>query len=138
MHSIPNKKIYFFIQKFKLYYPESLQLYKYTRQLHVFFNKLLDTQSWITTFFTTLMDWYFVTKIVLTYCEKKIVLFIEKNFWNLRLKVENFQNFWDRLNQKNWTSFMDAPEDLLLSDFLNFRDYCWDAWQTKIVIYLPR
>ena len=24
--------------------------------------------------------WYFVTKIVLTYCEKKIVLVIEKNF----------------------------------------------------------
>ena len=25
-------------------------------------------------------NWYFVTKIVLTYCEKKIVLVIEKNF----------------------------------------------------------
>ena len=25
-------------------------------------------------------DWYFVTKIVLTYCEKKNVLVIEKNF----------------------------------------------------------
>ena len=24
--------------------------------------------------------WYFVTKIVLTYCEKKIVLVIKKNF----------------------------------------------------------
>ena len=34
--------------------------------------------------------WYFVTKIVLTYCEKKIVLVIEKNFWNSRLKAENF------------------------------------------------
>ena len=40
-------------------------------------------------------QWYFVTKIVLTYCEKKIVLVIEKNFWNSRLKAENLQNFWD-------------------------------------------
>ena len=30
--------------------------------------------------------WYFVTKIVLTYCEKKNVLVIEKYFWNLRLE----------------------------------------------------
>ena len=40
-------------------------------------------------------QWYFVAKIVLTYCEKKIVLVIEKHFWNSRLKPENFQNFWD-------------------------------------------
>ena len=26
---------------------------------------------------------------------EKIVLVIEKNFWNLRLKAENLQNFWD-------------------------------------------
>ena len=26
---------------------------------------------------------------------EKIVLLIEKNFWNSRLKVENLQNFWD-------------------------------------------
>ena len=32
--------------------------------------------------------WYFVTKIVLIYCEKKNVLVIEKNFWNSRLKLE--------------------------------------------------
>ena len=31
--------------------------------------------------------WYFVTEIVLTYCEK--------NFWNSKLKAENLQNFWD-------------------------------------------
>ena len=30
---------------------------------------------------------YFVTKIGLTYCEKKIVLVIEKNFWKSRLKA---------------------------------------------------
>ena len=29
---------------------------------------------------------------------EKIVLVIEKNFWNSRLKVENLQNFWDHLN----------------------------------------
>ena len=35
---------------------------------------------------------------------KKKVLVIEKNFWNLRLKVENLQNFWDHLNNlfKQW------------------------------------
>ena len=32
---------------------------------------------------------------VLTYCEQKIVLVIEKNFWNLMLTTEKFQNFWD-------------------------------------------
>ena len=26
---------------------------------------------------------------------EKIVLVIEKNFWNWRLKAENLQNFWD-------------------------------------------
>ena len=26
---------------------------------------------------------------------EKIVLVIEKNFWNSRLKAENFQKFWD-------------------------------------------
>ena len=31
------------------------------------------------------IEWYFVTKIVLTYCEKKIVLVIEKNFWRPRI-----------------------------------------------------
>ena len=47
---------------------------------------------------------YFVTKIVLTYCEKKIVPVIEKNFWNSRLKAENLQNFWDHWNNlfKQW------------------------------------
>ena len=37
--------------------------------------------------FSFYREWYFVTKIVLTYCEK--------NFWNSRLKAENFKNFWD-------------------------------------------
>ena len=47
---------------------------------------------------------YFVNKIVLTDCVKKIVLVIEKNFWNSRLKGENFQNFWHNLNNlfKQW------------------------------------
>ena len=35
---------------------------------------------------------------------EKIVLVIEENFWNSRLKAENFQNFWDHLNNlfKQW------------------------------------
>ena len=40
-------------------------------------------------------EWYFVIRIVLTYCEKKIGLVIEKNFWNSTLKAENLQKFWD-------------------------------------------
>ena len=31
-------------------------------------------------------NWYFVPKIVLTYCEEKNVQVIKKNFWNSRLK----------------------------------------------------
>ena len=27
--------------------------------------------------------------------EKNVLIVIEKNFWNSRLKVENFQTFWD-------------------------------------------
>ena len=38
-------------------------------------------------------QWYFVTKIVLTYCEKKLLGVIEKNFRNSRLKAENLQDF---------------------------------------------
>ena len=37
-------------------------------------------------------QWYFVTKIVLTYCDVPV---IKKNFWNSRLKADNLQNFWD-------------------------------------------
>ena len=35
---------------------------------------------------------------------EKIVLVIEKNFWNSRLKAENLQKFWDHLNDlfKQW------------------------------------
>ena len=39
-------------------------------------------------------NWYFVFKIILTYCEKKNVM-IEKNFWNWRLKADNLQTFGD-------------------------------------------
>ena len=49
-------------------------------------------------------SWYFVTRIFLTYCEKRLHLVIEKNFWNSRLKVKNFQKFWDHWNNlfKQW------------------------------------
>ena len=35
---------------------------------------------------------------------EKIVLVIEENFWNSRLKAENLQNFWDHWNNlfKQW------------------------------------
>ena len=45
---------------------------------------------WIIAQFLNYVCWYFVFKIVLTYCEKQIVLAIEKNVSNLRLKAENF------------------------------------------------
>ena len=38
---------------------------------------------------------YFGSKIVLTHCGKKIVLVIEKCFWNSMLKAESLQTFWD-------------------------------------------
>ena len=48
---------------------------------------------------------YFVTKIVLTYSEKKNILFRdgEKNLYS-SLKAKNLQNFWDHLNNlfKQW------------------------------------
>ena len=46
----------------------------------------------------TNQKWYFVTKIVLTYCEKKKVLVIEKNFCNSRLKAKNMQ---EKLEKKS-------------------------------------
>ena len=36
--------------------------------------------------------WYFVFEIVLTYCEKKSVLVIEKNFRRFDAEAENLQN----------------------------------------------
>ena len=40
--------------------------------------------------------WYFVSKIVLTYCEKKCLAFKRENS---RLKVNNFRNFRDHIEQ---------------------------------------
>ena len=51
-----------------------------------------------------IFTWHFFVDIVFCYpnCSdllwEKIVLVIEKNFWNLRLNAENFQNFWDHYN----------------------------------------
>ena len=42
---------------------------------------------------------YFVSKIVLTYCEKKNILVIVKNFWNSRLKAKNLQKIEDLIEQ---------------------------------------
>ena len=46
-------------------------------------------------YFHWILDCYFVTKIVLTYCEKKLLYWSKKNFWNSRLEAKNLQNFWD-------------------------------------------
>ena len=44
--------------------------------------------------FLRLWKWYFVTKIILTVLLwEKIVIVIEINFWNSRLKTVNLQNF---------------------------------------------
>ena len=59
----------------------------------------------------------FVTKIVLTYCEKKNVLVIEKNFWNSRLKAENLHNFWDHKN-----NFLVRPSKVLVRKEFLFPD----------------
>ena len=37
---------------------------------------------------------------------EKIVLVIEKNFWNSRLKAENLQKFWDHWSNLHLCSFM--------------------------------
>ena len=37
--------------------------------------------------------WYFVTKIVVTYCEKKLFLVIEENIWNFEAEGREFANF---------------------------------------------
>ena len=57
----------------------------------------VQTCDQVITGMTHYSKWYFVTKIVLTNCEKKLFLLIEKNFWNLRPKAENLQNFWEKL-----------------------------------------
>ena len=51
------------------------------------FSKFLGHVTKQCFFFTCdyIQKWYFVTKIVLTYCEK--------NFWDSRLMAENLQNF---------------------------------------------
>ena len=64
-----------------------------TAILFAFFQSISEKQRFNCNVCSFITKWYFVTKIVLTYCEKKIVLAIEKNFWNSRLKAENLQNF---------------------------------------------
>ena len=51
---------------------------------------ILHTINHISLFYD---HWYFVSKIVLTLCEKNIVVVIEKNFWNSRLKGKNLQKY---------------------------------------------
>ena len=44
-------------------------------------------------------NWYFVTKIVLTYCDKKIVLLIEKNVCKFEAEGREFAIFLRSLEQ---------------------------------------
>ena len=65
------------------------------------------TKDWCKWFFDKFQLWSFqncvhYNGILFQRCSdllwEKIVLVIEKNFWNLRLKAKNLQNFWDHLN----------------------------------------
>ena len=50
-------------------------------------------------YFTVEKEWYFVIKIVLTYCEKKIVLVIEKKLLKFEAEGQEFANFMRSLEQ---------------------------------------
>ena len=63
-----------------------------------------------------LHQWYFVCKIVLTYCEKKNL--IEIFIWNSRLKAGNLQNVWDHLIY----FFKQSEQFLKQNSFLNLFD----------------
>ena len=73
-----------------------------------FFNKLdfgFLKNNFRKIFFFSKYLLYFVSKIVLTLCEQKIDLVIEKTFENSRLKAENLHNFWRSLDQFIQTFF---------------------------------
>ena len=75
---------------------------------HMYLKKRTDTLQLclvcLTALLTAAEKRNFVTKIVLTYCERKLFHWSRKNFWNSRLKAENLQNVWDHLNNsfKQW------------------------------------
>ena len=64
--------------------------------------------------------WYFVSKIVLTYCEKKNILVIKKNFWNSRLQAENlveqFIEEWRSVQFLKQNAFLTCSWRFLRSD----------------------
>ena len=72
---------YFFM--FKALYPISV-LWKTKRSRHLIQFRPKNSSFFFQNFSKL---WYFVTKIVLTYCEKQNVLVVKKNFWNSRLKA---------------------------------------------------
>ena len=75
---------------------ENLELINYFYSRNSGHNKsILQQKDKITCGLKLRQKWYFVTNIVLTYCEKKKILVIEKNFWNSRLKAENLKFFLD-------------------------------------------
>ena len=58
---------------------------------------LKNTQN-VFHFFVYLEEWYFVNKIVLTYCEKN-VLVMEKNFYNSKAEGQEFEKCLRSLEQ---------------------------------------
>ena len=52
----------------------------------------LKTPLWV---FQALNKWYFVTKIVLTYCEKKYYSSDREKLLKFEAEGREFQNFWD-------------------------------------------
>ena len=53
------------------------------------------TKELLYNFFHTIGNGILLPKLFWPTVRKKIVLVIEKNFWNSRLKPENLQKFWD-------------------------------------------
>ena len=68
-------------------------------------------------------QWYFFSKIVLIYWEKKIALFTK--LWNSRLKAKNLQTFWNHWNNlfKQW-----KVRTVLETEVLGV--YCFGLWKT--------
>ena len=74
----------------------------------------LKFDAWI---FSNVM-WYFVTKIVLTYCEKKLLV-LEKNFWNSRLKAKNLQKLFE-ITRTIYLKSERSKQFLVTEGFFNF------------------
>ena len=77
---------------YRLIFSESLTIS--TKNLNENYTKQYSCVEKSVNVFDKTSKWYFVSKIVLTYCEKNCSSDRE-NLWNSRLKPENLQKFWD-------------------------------------------